>query len=199
MATDIARLSFDPARHYTGVAPQQGRVTLEAEENEERVILGRRAAARSCSTSSARPPRPTTATRVSPGERFDLTIGAGTMYVGGIRVELDATSCTAHQPDWLDHEGDPTSTPLPNAKGVGRDEHVVLVLTETDVTATEDPVLREVALGGPDGAARTRILQHVRRLADSGGDCAGRARPMTEALGGRRARRSTRRRASSRP
>ena len=47
----------------------------------------------------------------------------------------------------------------------------MLVLTETDVTATEDPVLREVALGGPDGAARTRILQHIRRVENSGGDC----------------------------
>ena len=35
MATDLARVSFERARQYTGVVPQQGRVTLEAEENEE--------------------------------------------------------------------------------------------------------------------------------------------------------------------
>ena len=38
MATDIARLSFDAGRRYTGVVAQQGRVGLEAEDNEARTI-----------------------------------------------------------------------------------------------------------------------------------------------------------------
>ena len=170
MAADIARTSFDTARAYTGVVPQQGRVTLEAEENEERSILAderRRELLEIVGPGGT----PDDGYAVSSASGFDLTIGPGTMYVGGMRVELDAPITYGAQPDWLDHDGDPEFVPVP-AEGSPGNEHVVLVLNETDVTATEDPVLREVALGGPDGAARTRILQRIHRFATEGTDCA---------------------------
>ena len=34
MAADIARITYDPTRQYRAVVRQQGRVTLEADENE---------------------------------------------------------------------------------------------------------------------------------------------------------------------
>lgn len=172
MATDVARVSYDRARQYTGVVPQQGRVTLEAEENEERTILGEERRLELLDIIGPAGTPDDGYALSSPGG-FDLTIGVGTMYVGGVRVELDAPVDYADQPDWLDHEGDPDWLPVPNLDHVPEDEHVVLVLTETDVTATEDPALREVALGGPDGAARTRILQRIERLATKARDCAG--------------------------
>jgi Family of unknown function (DUF6519) len=152
MATDVARLSFDPGRQYTGVVPQQGRVSLEAEQNEQRVI-------------DAQERRKELLEIVGPAGTPDdgyavsfvgseLTVGPGTMYVGGLRVELDAPVSYTHQPDWLDG-------PVSLDVGLG---HVVLLLRETDVTAVEDPMLYEPALGGPDGAARTRMLQHVEVL-----------------------------------
>lgn len=161
MATDVARLSFDPGRQYTGVVPQQGRVSLEAEQNEQRVI-------------DAEERRKELLDIVGPAGTPDngyevafvgnqLTVGPGTMYVGGLRVELDATISYLHQPDWLDG---PTSL----APGLG---HVVLLLQETDVTAVEDPMLFEPALGGPDGAARTRLLQHIEVLSSRERTCAG--------------------------
>ena len=152
------------------MAPQQGRVTLEAEENEERVILAneRRLELLDLVGPAATPDG---GYAVSAGSApFDIEIGPGIMYVGGNRVDLDAAIAYSDQPDWLDHDTDPEWTPLPtSAPG---NESVVLVLTETDVTATEDPVLREVALGGPDGAARTRLLQRIHRFATTAGDCA---------------------------
>ncbi len=100
MATDVARLSFDSGRQYTGVVPQQGRVSLEAEQNEQRVI-------------DAEERRKELLDIVGPAGTPDdgyavsfvggaLTVGAGTMYVGGLRVELDAPVSYGQQPDWLD-------------------------------------------------------------------------------------------------
>src|SRR5262245_62835056 len=40
-----------------------------------------------------------------------------------------------------------------------------------EVSAVEDPALREVALGGPDTAARTRLIQRVQRIPVDSADC----------------------------
>lgn len=167
MAIDLARASFDRARRYTGVAPQQGRVTLEAESNEAREILAdaSRAELREIVGPAGTPDDGYAITGLG---GYDFTIGAGTMYVGGNRVELAEDITYSDQPDWLDHDGDPEWV-QPGPPEVN--EHVLLVLREYDVTATEDAALREVALGGPDGAARTRIVQRVQRAATSGDDC----------------------------
>ena len=170
MATDVARLSFDAGRHYTGVLAQQGRVSLEAEENEaQRIDADERRAELTDIVGPAG--TPDNGYAVSQGAGFDLTIGPGTMYVGGNRVTLDAPLDYSAQPDWLDYSDDPDWVPVP-AAAPGH-EDVVLVLIERDVTAVEDPVLREAALGGPDGAARLRLLQHVERLATDATTCAG--------------------------
>src|SRR5258708_13854363 len=86
------------------------------------------------------------------------------MYVGGLRVELDADITYSTQPDWLDHGPDQGSPGKTN-------EFVVLTLRDTDVTAVEDPVLYEVALGGPDTSGRTRLLQRVTRSSTNAGSC----------------------------
>ena len=151
MATDVARLSFDPARHYSGVVQQQGRVSLEAEQNEQRTIDAeerRRELLEIVGPAGT----PDNGYEVSSPAAGALTVGPGTMYVGGLRAGLDAPLDVQHQPDWLNQP--------PGAVAIGT-WHVLLTLTECDVTAVEDPALYEVALGGPDGAARTRLLQHV--------------------------------------
>lgn len=163
MATDVARLSFDPARFYRGVVAQQGRVSLEAEQNEQRVIDGEQRRRELLDiVGPAGTPDDGYAVSSS-GTGTELTIGAGTMYVGGWRVELDGDLDEDDQHDWLDRDGDEV--------GRGR-EHVLLWLQDTDVTAVEDPALYEVALGGPDGAGRTRLLQHVVLLPTEGATCA---------------------------
>jgi hypothetical protein len=165
MATDVARLSFDPARFYTGVVSQQGRVALEAEENEQRVINAEERRKELLDiVGSAGTPDDGYAVITTTGSS-DITISPGIMYVGGLRVELDQPLPFSNQPDWLDRA---------NIRVVDEGfQHVVLTLHETDVTAVEDPALYEVSLGGPDGAARTRILQHIERLPTDANDCTG--------------------------
>src|SRR3954468_6217642 len=102
MATDVARLSFDSVRQYTGVVSQQGRVSLEAEQNEQRVIDSeeRRKELLDIVGPAGTPDDGYAVS--SSGNGLELTIGAGTMYVGGWRVELDHDLGDFHQPDWLD-------------------------------------------------------------------------------------------------
>ncbi len=161
MATDVARVSFDWARFYRGVIPQQGRVTLEAEQNEQRVIDSEE---RCKELIDIVGPAGTPDDGYLISGAVDFTIGAGTMYVGGLRVELDADITYSTQPDWLDHGPDQGSPGKTN-------EFVVLTLRDTDVTAVEDPVLYEVALGGPDSSGRTRLLQRVTRSSTNAGSC----------------------------
>jgi hypothetical protein len=163
MATDVARLSFDAGRHYTGVIAQQGRVSLEAEQNEQRVIEAqeRRQELLDIVGTAGTPDNGYAVSSVG----GVLTVGIGTMYVGGLRVELDTPAGYDHQPDWLDQPG----TELVKEGN----EHVVLLLQERDVTAVEDGMLYEPALGGPDGAARTRIVQRIELLRTLEGTCAG--------------------------
>ena len=164
MATDVARLSFDPARRYAGVVTQQGRVALEAEQNEQRTIDAEER--REVLLDVVGPAgTPDDGYAVGPASGTDLTIGAGTMYVGGLRVVLDEAITTDKQPEWLDQ-------PVVDVDRAGR-EHVLLLVTERDVTAVEDPALYEVALGGPDGAARTRLVQHIVRRPTDASTCAG--------------------------
>ena len=162
MATDVERVSFDWARFYRGLVPQQGRVSLEAEQNEQRVIDSEERRKELIDiVGPAGTPDDGYAITGGP----DFTIGAGTMYVGGLRVELDSPTIYSLQPDWLDRGPDPVAPGQTN-------EYILLTLRETEVTAVEDPVLYEVALGGPDGAARTRLLQRVTRSATQVDNCA---------------------------
>ena len=94
------------------------------------------------------------------------------MYVGGERIVLDGTLDYASQPDWLDHASD-SQWVAPAVPAAGTNEVVYLLLREQEVSAIEDPALIDIALGGPDTAARQRIVQHVVRAATQAADAAG--------------------------
>ena len=99
MATDVARLSFDPARSYTGVVAAAGPGQRWRPSRTSSASSTPRSAGRSCSTSSARPARPDDGYAVSAtAAGSDLTIGAGTMYVGGLRVGSTTPSTTRRSP-----------------------------------------------------------------------------------------------------
>ena len=105
----------------------------------------------------------------------DLTVGPGTLYLGGERLDLDAAVDLADQPDWLDQAdrhplGGPGAPPARRCRSP--DELVYLLAIEQEVSAVEDPALSDVALGGPDTMQRLRILQHFVRWPTQAADCA---------------------------
>jgi Family of unknown function (DUF6519)/IPT/TIG domain len=192
MAGDRARVSYDPSRKWRGLIAQQGRVTVEADWNEAATISDARdrlvtldvvgtvgtpdsGYSVTAVVSAGTPATPT----------GDLTIGPGTLYLGGERLDLDAPVTYSAQPEWLDYSTDPlwVAPPVPPTTGTSY-ELVYLLAFEQEVSAVEDPALADVALGGPDTMARRRILQHVVRTPSQSPACGAAWSAFTGSLAG---------------
>lgn len=188
MGGDHTRLTFDPAKGFSGVHKQQGRVTLDADFNEFEEILDRRGRATAYDTlGQAVYPSSTTPDGFRIGTAADggLTIGPGRMYVDGILVE-----CFGPSPE----AGSPPGTPLapydahlggtrgaeplpygqqpfaygpayPVPSGTAGDVSLVyLDVWQREVTVYEDDGLREPALGGADTASRVQTAWQVKSV-----------------------------------
>jgi len=164
MPSDRARISYDPARRYSGIVWQQGRVSMEEDANEAAFLAAETLRAETaeivgvCGT-------PDNGYEVLPRPRelhFDFNVGAGTMYVDGLRVQTAATGYF-EQTEWLDRSFDPLWVDPSRNVVAPPQELVYLLLREQEVTATEDRTLRDVALGGPDTTARKRLVQRIAR------------------------------------
>jgi len=172
---DNTRSSFNAPQKYRKVVAQQGRVTLDADWNEAQTLLAEETRADSLdfvgpwgSPNNGYAPV-TGSTAVA---EYDFTLNAGTMYVGGVRVNFDQPVQYSKQSDWIDSSADPLYLdPTKPADSTLKNEQIVLLLTEDEVSAVEDPALKEVALGGPDTAQRTRIVQHILRRGTNATDC----------------------------
>jgi hypothetical protein len=197
MAGDRARVSYDPSRKWRGVVAQQGRVTLDADWNEASSIgeerdrlaaldavgpVGTPDAGYSVTAVPAAGP-PAGPVPAMPG---DLTIAPGTLYLGGERLDLEAPVRYSTQPEWLDHSTDPLWVPpaVPTAAGPSY-ELVYLLAAEQEVSATEDPALADVALGGPDTMQRRRVIQRFVRQPSPSGTCADAWSAFVGSLGGK--------------
>jgi Inner membrane component of T3SS, cytoplasmic domain/Family of unknown function (DUF6519) len=189
MPGDRARVSYDPSRKWRGVIAQQGRVTVEADWNEAAMIgeqrdrqvtldvVGPAGTPDGGYTVTAHPEE-----SEHPGR---LTIGPGTLFLGGERLDLDEQVHYGAQPDWLDHSTDPMwHAHAAQHEREPRHELVYLLAAEQEVSAVEDPALADVALGGPDTMQRRRILQHFVRCRSESGTCEGSLRALERSLVG---------------
>jgi len=172
MGSDRARVSYDPSQQYRSVVMQQGRVTVEADWNEAQLIASEEQRLGALDfVGPAGTPDNGYAISLITGS-FDFDIGAGVMYVGGMRAWLPEGLKYSQQQlnDWMDWSNDASWVPVPGSAPASN-EYVYLLLREQEVSAVEDSDLKDIALGGPDTAQRTRLVQHVARLATTGTDC----------------------------
>jgi hypothetical protein len=173
MKGDLTRATFRPERHFSSVRQQQGRVLLDADWNEQADIQAHRrhvtagdlighsggplhaAAFGFVNTGSLSAGEKTElATRgiVQP-YTGDVLLGPGRYYVDGILLENEQTVSYLHQPDGAGL----------TALATGR--HLLyLHVWERHLTWLDDPLLREVALNGPDTATRARVVWQVGAL-----------------------------------
>lgn len=167
MKGDFSRISFDAKNHFSRVLLQQGRVTLDADPNEESAILLHclRTLARDLIGPCGGPAdalgfglRLVTAATAPPA----LKIGAGRYYVDGILVENDAECDYALQPDLTPPADDPV---LQWLKTPASDLWLYLDVWERHVSWIEDDAIRESALGGPDTCTRAKVVWQVRGVA----------------------------------
>ncbi|MEV7612586.1 DUF6519 domain-containing protein [Streptomyces sp. NPDC089799] len=166
MSADISRVSFDPAKHYSRIVHQQGRVTLDSDANEQTAVL-----LHHLRTVVADLLGPTAAPLAAPGFGVartdppgDLAIGAGRLYIDGLLVENDTATTYLTQPEGY---VDPETAPVPDGPFA-----VYLRAWEREITAVQDPSIREIALGihGPDTAARAKVVWQVALHAFDGED-----------------------------
>src|SRR4051794_10195314 len=159
MATeDISRWSSDPSKRYKGARMQQGRVVTDDDFNEAfRIEAEDERRTRVDVIGPAGSPddgfRIDAPAATVPGE-VDFVLHAGTMYVGGLRVESFADEHYATQSDWLDQ--DPALRAAPAA---ARNDLVYLEVWQQPIEAVEDGELFEPALGGGDTSTRVRTMR----------------------------------------
>ena len=149
MKGDFTRFTHDPAKHYSGVLKQQGRVDIDADWNEYvqiqdyidrtemKDVIGR------CGVPNSVPDGFKIVR--AEGDNTKLEVLPGRIYVYGILCELAAKKG------------------LPNPVG-GKDGVYLAYLDvwQRHITAVEDPDLPEIALGGPDTTTRVKTEWQVR-------------------------------------
>ena len=166
---DISRDATDPTKHYDRVQMQQGRVLTDDDFNEaERLDAEDARRVRVDVIGPAGSPDDGFRLKTVDGE---LVLSAGTYYVGGVRLELEADEPFNLQKDWLQQGSSPNET-LTTPAGEQFD-FVWLDVWQQPVTAVEDKELFEAALGGADTATRIRTMRRARVLRNIGHvDCA---------------------------
>jgi hypothetical protein len=165
MNGDITRSTFSQEKHYSGVRMQQGRVQLDADWNEQLDITAHRIEAEAADViGGCGGPLHAAGFALTPGPVAVPTIGKGRYYVNGILCENEAEGLTlTTQPD-LPVAGlggliKPVSATVQDGLYIA-----YLDVWQRHITALEDERIREVALGGPDTATRTRTIWQVRLL-----------------------------------
>jgi hypothetical protein len=183
MKGDFSRDTFDPARQFTRVLMQQGRVQLDADWNEQASILLRylQALAEDLIGPFGGPADIMSGPNVvqkkygfeigalkSGATLTDLKIGEGRYYVDGVLCENESADASyfgqSNYP--RDKQKNPLPTVLPFL--------VYLDIWERHITSLEDDHIREVALGGPDTSSRAQLVWQVKIWPSSEAD-----RPMT--------------------
>src|SRR5712692_1650416 len=171
MATeDISRNATSLRKRYAGVRLQQGRVSTDDDYNEGARIGAeqtRRALLDVIGPSgSADSGFSISNPRINGHGELDFSIGAGTLYLGGLRLECFGEHYT-EQSDWLEQLPADRAAPAD-----GRTDLVYLIAWDQPVEAIEDSELFETALGGPDTATRIRPMRRVMLATGvAGADC----------------------------
>ncbi|HSU13667.1 DUF6519 domain-containing protein [Longimicrobium sp.] len=173
MKGDLTRATFRPERHFSSVRQQQGRVLLDADWNEQADIeayrrhvtagdligpAGGPLHAAAFGYVDAAPLTQAQRTELQGrGVVFplsgDVLLGPGRYYVDGVLCENEQIVSYLHQPDGAGLSALPAGRHL-----------LYLHVWERHVTWLDDPLLREVALNGPDTATRARVVWQIGAL-----------------------------------
>ncbi len=159
MKGDFTRNTFDPARQFTRVLMQQGRVQLDADWNEQAAIVLHYLQALAADLIGPHAgPQGNVGFQITPVEHggtiTDLQIGSGRYYVDGRLCENPIPVNYYQQANYPLDDG---QDPLPDLPFL-----VYLDVWERLITAVEDDTIREVALGGADTAVRAQLAWQVK-------------------------------------
>ena len=152
MKGDFSRNTFDPAKHFSRVLMQQGRVQLDADWNEQAGITLHYL--RSLNVDLVGPHwGPRGAFKVTGAPAGDVfAIEPGHYYVNGVLCE-NATQLGYSKQAGFPFPDSIPATPPPNGTFLA-----YLDVWERHILWIDDASIREVALGGPDTATRSQVV-----------------------------------------
>lgn len=171
MPGDFSRKTFRKEQHYNRVLQQQGRVQTDADWNEQVDIqLYRTETEATDVIGRAGVPKKDNGFEIglASGGR-DLTIAPGRIYVEGQLCELEAAARYTTQP-YLPHPeftspSSPPSSPPHDTLSLPTGNYLVFLdAWKLEVSALDDKLIREVALGGPDTTRRSKNVWQVKLL-----------------------------------
>lgn len=154
MRGDFSRNTFDLLHQFSRVMMQQGRVQLDADFNEQTAILLHLLQAITQDLVGEHGgPCDGCAFHLQPRTGSDYQIGAGRYYVNGVLVEVQEPISYAEH---LKKNG------LPEKKESLASGTLLFVdVWERLLTSAQAEGIREVALGGPDTAARAQVVWQI--------------------------------------
>lgn len=160
MKGDFSRIRFNPKKQYTAVLEQQGRVSLDADANEQCAIDGylRRTESVDVIGDYGAPAHDAGFAISVAGN--SIVIGAGRYYVKGLMCENTQDNLAYGSQPYLLGPSPVDSTLLADAKNGGAVQ-VFLQVWQRLVTALDDTCLREPALGQADTTARLQTVWRV--------------------------------------
>ncbi len=178
-AQDITRNLLQPGKHYVGARMQQGRPILDSDWNEDAAleaedlrttlldITGAYGSSNAGFHVSGVQPQWVLSAQGQSVGTYDFEVGAGSFFVGGIRVETESGESFLDQPDWLMLREAASNLPVKPMiddlalSGGIRHDLVYLHVWEQPVSVVEDGELRERAQGGGDSSTRVRRMHRV--------------------------------------
>jgi hypothetical protein len=170
MKGDFTRDTFRISQHFSRVLRQQGRVTLDADPNEQTSILLHylRTLAQDLIGAHGAPARDG-GFILSADSDGGILIGTGRYYVNGVLVENDVEGTTyLSQPDYPVPDDDALRSQI--LEPAGEDFWVYLDVWERHITPIEDDYIREKALMGPHTCTRAKVVWQLKGLVSEGLD-----------------------------
>ena len=162
MKGDFSRLRFNPAKNYTSVLQQQGRVSLDSDANEQAIIDEYlRAEEITDIVGKCGGPKSYCGFKITFDNATGLSIGPGRYYVEGIACENDKALLYPDQPYLITTLEDEKLLFAELARGTITTLQVYLQVWKRLVTSLDDPCLREPALGMADTTARLQTVWRV--------------------------------------
>jgi Family of unknown function (DUF6519) len=162
MKGDFSRIRFNPAKQYTAVLEQQGRVALDADANEQCAID---AHLRETETNDVvgrwGAPVHHAGFQITVDKNNEIVIGAGRYYVDGLLCENPASLPYENQAWLLNPDKSPVLIKGLTQAGTAATIRVFLQAWQRLVTALDDPCLREPALGQADTTTRLQTVHRV--------------------------------------
>lgn len=155
MHGDFSRETFDPARNFTRVLQQQGRLVLDADANEQSAIMldylrrlgadliGWHGGVGVAKDGTGAPQAPGPFVVTVAADKVTVSVSAGKYYVDGLYINSPATA-------------DGEIRVLNNKQG-GADRLVFLDMWERHVPSAADSDLYDPALGGLDTVTRVKL------------------------------------------